>query len=87
MIGYVLITRYSFRLIAISPVGSGANFSGLPPGRASSLWSCLSGGIPPPTPLRRRICISTGLIDVGLYHYTPDGASPLDTFDETVTAI
>ena len=38
----VPITRYLLlithqRLRTISPVGSGANFSGLPPGRASSL--------------------------------------------------
>jgi len=44
----------------VSPVGSGANFGGLPPGGALSRaggWRRprLPVGLPPPTPLRRRL--------------------------------
>ena len=42
----------SYWLFAISPVSSGANFSGLPPSGASSPRPRLPGSLPPPTLLR-----------------------------------
>ena len=42
----------------VSPVSSGANFSRLFPGRASSLRPRLPGGCPPLTPLRPSLCLS-----------------------------